>query len=243
MKKILNIAIAAGIVCIAFASCKKDKGGNNNKLGSTFPQGVNNVITPDVLSKLKAAGATVNDGLTPPTVNGIYLLHPTYCAYDNSSDNAQGSIFDDYRFKFSSQNTSAFTISAEYKDIDSGTDFGADNSATYISGTGNLFTIYAQTTGTEDGISNTQLQLISGEISANGVKNLQLTVYLTSKGNDPDGELAAVGTTRIFNDQDGSSETQTTFSVAPKKGVNSVTSPEALKSLLSLSHNTAVKSN
>lgn len=232
MKKIQNAVLLLCIICFA-ASCKKDS--KKDDLGSNLPSGLSRILTSDILNKLKTDGTVINEGLTPPTISGIYLLSPTLCTYDNSSDDLAGQTIDDYHFEFSNQNNSALTISAQYKDISSGDDVGSDNSATFISGSGNLFTIYAQTTGTEDGISNTQLQIISGEISSGTVKNLQLSIYLKSKGSDPDGDLAPVGTTRIFKDGDGTSQSQTTFAVNPARQLNKLNNgaPQSLKALLS----------
>ncbi len=185
-------------------------------LGVNFPTVINTVLTPGILDTLKSHGSVINDGLTPPSLNGIYLVDPNYCTFDNSGDNRAYSLFDSYKYQFYNQNNATYAIQVNYKDINGG-DAGSDVSSTYISGSGTLFTIYAQTTGIEDGINYTSLQIISGQIGALGVTNFQLSDYLVSKGDDSSGVLEPVGSTRIFTDEDGLSDTQTTFSIKAKQ--------------------------
>jgi len=207
-----NRIVCIFLSCAVLGACKKSSKDKPNPLGSTYPVALNAIITPTILAALQSHGATVHDGLTPPVINGIYLLSPNYCVFDNSGDNAAGTVFNPYKLRFANQNNGTHTISFDYKSVLDATDYGADNSATYITGTGNAFTVFAQSTGVETGISNVLLDVISGTVQNGNVQNLQLSLYLVSKGADPAGLIEAVGSTRIFNDQDEVSETQSTFS-------------------------------
>jgi len=208
-KPIIVLSIAF-IVCLS--ACKKDK--KDAGLGSNYPKELNAIITPDMLSSLKAKGAVVYDGLTPPTINGIFLFEPSLCIYDNSGANLKGAIFDSYEMKFSNQNTGANTIGYEYLDVEAGVDAGADANATFISGSGNNFTVFAQAKGVASGIDVTKLEVISGTKSGTSLTNVQYSTYLVSKGSDPTPLLAPVGTTRIFKDEDLSSDPLTDFRVS-----------------------------
>ena len=104
-------------------------------------------------------------------------------------------------YKFSNQNTGKFTVRVDYADTHGG-DVGTDSTATYISGSGKLFTIFAQSSGVESGINYTNLEVISGEVASGGIANFQLTDYLASKGADPTTKLEPAGSTRIFYDSD-----------------------------------------
>jgi hypothetical protein len=183
-----------------------------NALGGDFPTVINTIVTPAIIDTLQAHGTIIYPGLLPPTVSGTYLVSPNYCLFDNSGNGDAGDVFDNYEYEFSSQVNSTFTIKVNYSDaIAGGDDSGSDLTATYLSGAGSLFTIYAQVTGTESGIAYTELQVISGQVAQGQINGFQLTIYVESKGSDPDNLLAPVGTLRIFEDEDGVSPLQSTF--------------------------------
>jgi len=200
MKLTLRIVTTALLATpVLLTACKKDKKTNPNAL----PPIVNTIVTQAQIDTLKKHGAVINEGTTPPTVSGTYLMSPDICSFDNSGSNFGGQTFDDYAYEFSKQNNSKFTIRIDYHNVATdGDDSGSDSTATYISGSGKLFTVYAQSTGAETGISYTNLQVLSGEITDSGIANFQVTDYLESKGADPDNKLEPVGTTRIFYDSD-----------------------------------------
>lgn len=238
MKKLSNIIIAAGVICMLFASCKKDNSNNKQaaaKLGTNFPSILNTIITPAVIDSLQKDGMIINSGLTPPTVNGAYFFHPQYCTFDNSGSGYLGQVIDDYKYNFTSQNSSAFTISVQYEDV-VGNDSGSDGSATYISGSGDLFTIFAQSNGVSQGISYVLLQVLSGQVANGSIKNLQIGEYLQSKVGDTGNTVVErVGSTRIFIDQDGNSEA-TTFSFNLPKVQSTGQSNSVVRTSISAAH-------
>lgn len=198
MKLILRIITMALLaIPVLLTACKKEKKTNPNGL----PTVINTIVTQAQIDTLKKHGTIINEGTTPPTVSGIFLLSPDVCSYDNSGENFSGTTFDDYVYKFGNQNTAKFTVRVDYADTQGG-DTGADSTATYISGNGKLFTIFAQSSGVESGINYTNLEVISGEVASGGIANFQLTDYLSSKGADPDNKLEPAGSTRIFYDSD-----------------------------------------
>jgi len=213
MKK--NNIAAILMISIAFLSCKKDKKSPVGLLGPNFANVINSIVTPAILDSLKKGGLPINPGLTPANIDGIYLLSPDYCIYDNTNTYV-GSTFSDELEKFSNQNTEAYSVAYAYNQGD-GSEVGVDNRATYISGTGNLFTVYAQALDTLDGVPSVDLRVMSGELTTGGIKNLYQGVYIVSKGNDPNGDVAPIGTTRVVKDGDGFSQTEATFSISPVK--------------------------
>ncbi len=219
MKSLLKISSLLLLIPLLFVACKKE---NNDEtptgpLGAKYPQVINNVITPEILESLKKNGMTINSGTTPPTINGVFLFSPAYCSFDDSGNNLKGSYFNDYKIQFKNQNTNDYTVSMEYKDVSDGTDSGGDNNATYISGENNLFTVFSQVKGKSGNVNYVALDVISGEAAAGSMKNLIWSHYLVSKEGDvSDVFLVPVGTTRIFKDENGLSNGQTTFSMLPK---------------------------
>lgn len=211
MKKTLLFLLI--IPSLIIVSCKKDSNKKNNPLGDSFPTALNKIITPAIVADLKSHGLVINGGLTPPVINGIYYLSPDSCIYDNSGIDATGEIFNPYKLRFSNQNNGASSIAFDYKSAADEEDFGSDANATFITGTNNAFTVFTQTTGQESGISHTDLIVVSGSIQNGGIHNLQLSTYLVSKSTDTQNYLEPVGSTRIFTDMDGISETLNTFSI------------------------------
>ncbi len=206
MKLILRIITMALLaIPVLVTACKKEK---KTAPGNNLPSVVNTIVTQAQIDTLKKHGAVINEGTTPPTVSGEFLLSPDVCSYDNSGGNFAGTTFDDYVYKFSNQNTAKFTVRVDYADVDGG-DTGTDSTATYISGTGKLFTIFAQSSGVESDINYTNLEVISGEIATGGIANFQLTDFLESKGADHNNDLEPAGSTRIFYDSDMLSTTYT----------------------------------
>lgn len=229
MKKTLLlfcITLSIGVI----SSCKKKQQTTDTTgLGPNFPVVINTIVTPAILDTLTKHGTIVYNGLNPPTVNGIYLFSPDLCLYDNSSSKAAGTLFTDYKFKFSNQNTAQYTINVDLKAVNSNVvDAASANSSTFLSGNGNFFSVFSQTTGVLSGISYKSLDVYSGEMLSGNIKNFQHTIYLVSKGADPNNLLAIAGTIRVFADKDATSESQTTFDVSPLK-VQSL--PEGSKAL------------
>jgi len=188
-------------IAVILVSCSK------KKTDLVLPQQVNSIVSSSTLAKLKQYGTVINEGTTPPDITGVFSMTPNVCTFDNSAEHRTGETFDDYFYKFSNQDNKNFTVRVDFVsgDIDNGT----DTTATFISGKGNLFTVFSQSKGVAYGVDYVTIEVVSGEIDPAGVKNLQITKYLQSKGDDPTPVLTEVGTTRIFSDSDHISERQT----------------------------------
>lgn len=238
MKKTNTLLITAGLMILICASCKKSTTVTpTGKLGTNYPEALNAIVTPAMIDTLTSHGIAINDGTTPPVVNGEYLLAPDECIYDNSSANA-GKIFTSYLYQFANQDNSKYSLTVNYSNaIVGGDDSGTDGAATYISGNSQLFTIFAQVTGSINGVTYTELQVLSGQLQTGGIKNFQWGYLMVSKSSDPgDKNVVPVGTIRLFKDQDGFSETQTTITLnsVNQHLTQSATQPE-FKSLIAAS--------
>jgi hypothetical protein len=213
MKQLLRIVSSVIFALIILQACKKSSGGNSSNL----PAPVNTIISQAIIDSMKNWGMTINEGTTPPALNGIYLMSPNICLFDNSRGNQAGQSFDDYKYKFSNQNNSDFTIRLDYKDVGGiNSDSGSDVTATYIAGNGNAFTVFARVTGVSYGtISYTRIDMYSGVIASGGIQNFQTAFYMKTKSNDPSGLIVDPGDSRIFYDSDNQSESVTTYSLLP----------------------------
>ncbi len=210
-KFLVQLFLLVVTVTFVFSSCKKDSDPDPVINTTTFPTPISNIVPQSMVDSLRAAGATVNAGTTPPVVNGIYLMQPDSCIYDNSPGNFAGTLFSDYKFRFSNQDNSLFTIMVEQKAIPSGT-LSSTPVSTYISGNGNNFSIFLMRIVTASGIPVEQFNVLSGTLTAAGIQNLQNTLYIRSKGSDPGNIAPPAGTIRVFvNGASGLAATSTTF--------------------------------
>ena len=63
--------IAAMLMILAFASCKKSATVTpTGKLGASYPEALNAIVTPAMIDTLRSHGMAINDGTTPPVING-----------------------------------------------------------------------------------------------------------------------------------------------------------------------------
>ena len=231
MKTLNTVLLAvAMLIILACTSCHKASTVTpvtTGALGSNYPTVLNTIVTPAQIDTLKKHGLVINDGTTPPVVNGIYYLSPDSCIYDNSSANA-GKIFSGYQYQFLNQDNTKYTLTVNYSNaIVGGDDSGTDGAATYISGNGQYFTVFAQVTGELSGVTYKELQVLSGQLITGGVKKFQWSFLMVSKTSDPgNAAVVPVGTIRIFEDGDGTSELQTTLNAINPKLIQSVKLPE-----------------
>ena len=110
-----------------------------------------------------------------------------------------------YTYRFYDQQ--GVKIKTDYENLDFLSNDKAIGKGTIISGSENKFTAYMAFEGEDDSISASykQLAVISGEITAQGIKNFKYAFYLLEK-NDPLNTLMPVGGTRIWFDSDNMSE-------------------------------------
>jgi hypothetical protein len=210
MKNTIHYILVILVFSCTLISCTKkqdNKPADNNAL----PAPVNSVITAAIIDSLQKHGAIINKGTTPPTINGIFLIHPDVCTFDNSGGGFAGSTFDDYKYKFSNQSKTAYTIRVDYIDVNFPAEVTSDSVATYVSGHDNLFTIYSSFNTSKNGVNFVILHVLSGEIASGGIKNFQNSTYIVSKDADPNHYVEPQGATRVFYDSDLFSEVQMYF--------------------------------
>lgn len=208
LKKHSTLLMLVIIAACSFVSCKKS---DNPAPAEVYPTPISNLVPQSMIDSLRARGVNINSGTTPPIVNGVYLMTPDSCTYDNSPGNYTGTIFTDYKFRFSGQDNAAFTVIVEQKALPSGT-LSSTPVSVYISGSGNKFSIFVLRTVSPGGIQVQQFNILSGTLTAGGIQNLQNSLYVRSKGSDPGNTYPAAGTVRVFiNGGAGMAATSATF--------------------------------
>ncbi|MBS1741817.1 MAG: hypothetical protein JST81_02175 [Bacteroidetes bacterium] len=196
---LLRTLMIGCFVMLSIQACKKSKDDNTNNTDNSnvFPTVISNIAPQSMIDSLRNLGANVYAGSTPPAVEGIYFMTPDSCVYDNSPAASAGSIYSDYKFRFSNQDNSNFTVNVEQKAIPANV-LSATPAKTYISGNGNNFTIFVLRTLTPSGITVEQFNVLSGTVTSGGIQNFQNTLYMRSKGDDPNNLVVAAGTVRRF---------------------------------------------
>jgi hypothetical protein len=206
--KPLIIALTIASMLGGMVGCKKSETvvpGLSVKIQSIVPQAA--------LDDMKAKGLVVNEGNTPPNVEGIFQAGPyTLLAPYSSADSwAKGKVINDYRFRFTSQNGDE--VKLEEKQV--GGSSSATGTASFLAGSGNKFTLFGQTIGTSAGIPTKQLVVITGEITATGIKDFQYAFLFTEKTGDADNSsLIPINKSRVWVDGDALASKVSTFRLA-----------------------------
>ena len=200
MKKLLYliIGIITGMLC--FVACEEADGGETGSTKDGLTKDIHNIVSDDVLQKIKDLGVPIYGGDNPPNVEGTYLCSPTIWMRSNFSDFVNTSTkFGDVEFTFSKQNNSNHTIFLDYfqPPSEQGKGLGA-----FIVGEGNKFTVFVELKGTLQGLPITSVQVYSGEWTSAGIKDFKYTAVCTV----PNQYSLKKGEGRSFKDGDGLAE-------------------------------------
>ncbi|CCH54960.1 hypothetical protein BN8_04184 [Fibrisoma limi BUZ 3] len=165
-----------------------------------FSSDIQKIVPKPIIDTLRRRGMTINEGLIPPTLDGIYIADPyTLLSRTGPTDNYRvGEVISKYYYKFYGQ-TQSGSITYDFTNT---SDIGKGNGA-FIAGNGNAFTIFSEDKGRASGIDYKTLAVMSGEITSTGIKNFQYAFVMKEKqGEAPEkvGKLIAVGQARIWYD-------------------------------------------
>lgn len=164
---------------------------------------INSVVPEDIQEKMEPY-IPIYMGNTPPNIEGTVFVDPfstVYCEDYGNGGYAPGDIVNSTYIRFSNQNTVYNTL-----DIDQTSGGGTATSTgtgAFISGSGNNFTAFFNTTGQSSGISTKTALVISGTKVTGGIQNLKYAFVLVEKGSDPENKLMKEGVFRVFEDKDG----------------------------------------
>jgi len=195
MKNLITSALAAFLLCsvLVFEGCKK------KTPEPTLSPKIQQIVPTTLLNDLKAKGMPINEGLTPPNIEGIFISNPHTLEVPYSDDPyTKGFVFTSLSFRFSSQNNKELSVYVETK---TGSTTGAGVGG-FVAGTGNKFSIFSETAITNGTATGKQVRIFSGEVTPQGIKDFYTTVVFTQK-NDPSNYFIPVGAARIIKDSDG----------------------------------------
>lgn len=210
MKNVQRTGFALFILSILFlSSCKKD----NFNLSAD----IKNIIPTTMLRELKSKGMAINEGTTPPSIEGIYLASPytLKSPYGAGDSWVAGRVIADYKYKFYDQ--TGGNVKVDYKQP-SASDHGS-GLGSFISGSGNKFSIFSESNGGTSSIEYTTVSVISGELTSTGIKDFQYGFIFTKKtGDDGDVNYIPKGKSRVWIDGNALADKVSTF----RMGINSI---------------------
>jgi hypothetical protein len=202
MKKNPNVWLLLFAVGILFGvlGCIED---NTDTLIPTVTPYLNTGDIPAYLqdSMLKH-GMVFYTGITPPVIEGSFLVSPFKLLYASDGKSDTTKFFDEL-LRFYEQSADKRSIRFQSK---------TDNSLSFsdtvkVYGSGSNFTAYFITNTTSAGTDyfSKLATIISGTMTTSGIRDIRYAITMVSKY-DPSNFWMPVGTFRIFKDNDGFSE-------------------------------------
>src|SRR5690606_23325657 len=170
-------------------------------------------LSQDAYNSLLDLGIPINTGDTPPNVEGAFRMTP-YILENSNVENENfeiGDLFADNKFYFSNQNFETLSIDFYKETInDNGVLISTETGLfgkSFISGSGNKFTIFVKTEGFSEGSSG-QVHFIngvavSGTLAADGVQDMKHAFVILEKTGDVNGEFINEDEGRLFEYADG----------------------------------------
>lgn len=224
-KKVTLILI---LVAVTISSCKKE----NASTG--FSDDIKNNIPDSILRIARDLGMPIYEGKTPPIVPSIFLFDTLILEKSNFVDNfSVGTRFANYKYRTSNQNNTNLTITIENKYLNflNGTVLGQDPpTKAYLSGYGNfisIFTISKSYNNTVPVDSLLGLNIISGEVVSNGLKNPKYLYLVLNDFGDPNDRYISIGQGRLDKEGDNLAETQSVFRLANPTTTNTTKNKSA----------------
>jgi len=194
-----SIFVLAIISIFYLAACKKNGPSNEeilkNKIGDVIPK--------QYLDTLKKLKFPVNEGTTPPNIEGSFYASPLVLKTSNISGDNPGGVFHNSKMKFYNQHNDDFGISLIGEHVLNSRDTSI---VTAISGSENKFTVYGKVKTTNGSYSAIFATIISGEKEGNTIKNYTIGLINIDNSKGGTGIFVPEGKARIAYDSDFISE-------------------------------------
>ena len=183
------------VVCALFVMTSCSKSDDDKRFD--IPEEAKAIIPEKFLAEMAANGMTINEGMNPPDIQGIFDAGNLQLVYSNLEKEQKtiGKLSSRYRFKFYDQQN--IKVKTSYISDDD----TASGQGSIISGSGNKFTAYLRVNGSTSLATYKMAIVISGEISSEGGKDFKLGICMIEK-DDPKKNLMDIGTIRVWVDQD-----------------------------------------
>jgi len=161
---------------------------------------ITEVISEDIFNEIIDLNMPLNGGVTPPNIEGKYFVSPFILKSSNIPEDQAGREFIDYTYSFSQQNMENNSIIVSQASSDG---LIANGLGSYISGSDKSFTIFTELEINEaNGSKAITAEVISGEISTEGIVNFHKTIIMLDNYGDDDTYIEN-GQGRTCIDSDG----------------------------------------
>ena len=193
--KQISISFAAFLLCfmVLFNSCCDDY--SDLIPGQDF-------IPDNILKDIQANGQTIYTGYSPPDLSGVFYATPVVLVSSNFQDSYfVGQKVVDNIFEFSDFDQNKLTLKTKITEVGISESQGYGS---FVSGSGGNFTVYVKAEY-KDVKGHTLLltNVISGTVQNNGIRNLQMSLFMIDDKGDPNNEYIENGQGRLFKDGDG----------------------------------------
>lgn len=167
---------------------------------------INAFIPDSILNILEDLDMPINEGFDPPNIVGKYFVTPSLLKSTNiPNDYDIGYKFADLTIEFYNFNPEELTLTVKQSTSTS----EGDGTGSFIVGTGNNFSVFAELRNEFDNGSKSVLGIVySGEITENGIRDFHSSLVMLDDFGDVNNELIAIGQARVFLDGDGFSPKQ-----------------------------------
>ena len=184
-KKIL-ILVVSTIILSLYNCIPTDDAPTEIVVGNIFQgtlEDVKKIYTPETVAAIEELGFIINEGNTPPNIQGVYVIDPLKFEETNIPDDFDFSTtFLNVRFAITNQNNDNLTLN--FKGYTGFTKYQVLES--FISGEGNLFTIYLKILSTDlsNGSEGIFAYTFSGKKIQEGIENLSMSLVMLDDSRD-----------------------------------------------------------
>ena len=200
--QILSILSLAALALLTLASCEKADTCDPQVNEDGLTREVTDLVPQDVLDEIERLGMPIFGGVHPPDLEGSYFVSPFILLASNRPGDVIGSLRNDMTFTLYSQDNQGLTINLDYElGPEKGTGLGS-----FIVGEGNRFSVFAEVIAESEGETAKGVNVLSGEITANGIKDLYYGFFMIDNGGNPKNIWIENGEGRVNYDSDGVSE-------------------------------------
>jgi len=160
---------------------------------------IREMVSEEILERIEEAGMEIYTGDNPPILEGTFFISPIFLVSSNISGDPPGHQFSDYYYSFSNQNNLNLTIEVSIQS----NSVSGEGTGGFIVGEDGRFTIFVKNNMNNSGGWAKTAEVISGELAADGIKNLTISLVMLDKTGSG---YIEIGEGRIIHDGDGFSE-------------------------------------
>ena len=180
-------------------SCSSDDDSGSREFDGSI-QSLEEFYNPELVAALEELGFKINQGNTPPNVEGSYFSSPFILQESNIPEDTPNHVFSDYTSTFSNQDVNSLTVDF----IGNNRDQIDEGDGSLISGENKSFSVYLKNnTQIGSSIMVSTAIAISGIMTDEGIEDFQYAILMLDDKGDPDEVYIENNTGRLIHDSDG----------------------------------------